>query len=127
MASPVGWYSLGQSAIKGYRNEGLRSIVLVGFSAGGRASLNIAEQLNAANVPVELVLIIDAISVPPVSPNVRKLVNYYGGVGNPVARPNDFPGVLQNIPVSGPNVGHFSIIDAHGQQLLAHVLSAASL
>jgi hypothetical protein len=127
IANPSGSHSVAQSAIRAYQNADLRSIILVGFSAGGRASLNMAGQLNTANVPVELVLIIDAISVPPISPNVRKLVNYYGGLGNPVARPSDFPGVLQNVLVKGPNVGHFSIIDMKEEQLLGHVLSAASL
>ena len=129
MSSPSGWPSLSQSAIKGYNNEGLRSIVIVGFSAGGRAALNMAAELNTAQVPVQLVAIIDAISVPPVSPNVRKLVNYYmvGGLGNPITRPSDFRGVLQNIPVKGPNVSHFSIVGVQEQELLGHVLSAASL
>ena len=127
MSSPNGWQALGQSAIKGYRSDGLRSIVIVGYSAGGGAALDMATHLNAANVPTQLVVIVDGLSGPPVPPNVRKLVNYYvaGGIGTPIARPLNFRGVLQNIPVKDARIGHFSIIGAHEGQLLAQLLSAA--
>ncbi|HMK69467.1 MAG TPA: hypothetical protein VK442_00700 [Xanthobacteraceae bacterium] len=55
------------------------------------------------------------------------MINLYvrGGFGDAIARPAGFSGVLQNIQVEGPNVGHFSIIDAKETQLLTYVLAAA--
>jgi len=125
MSSPSGWQSLGSAAIKGYRGEGLRSIVIVGYSAGGGAALDMAAQLNTANVPVELLMIIDG-SSGSISSNVRRLINVYvpGGFGAAITRPSNFRGVIQNIPVKGENVGHFTIIDAQQRQLLGYVLAA---
>jgi hypothetical protein len=127
VSSPGGWDSLAQSAVKGYRNGSPRSIVVVGYSMGGRSALDMAVQLNTAKVPVQLVIVIDGMAGPPVSPNVRRLVNLYvpGGFGAPIARPRNFRGSLQNIAMKNPNVGHFSIIDASEGRLLGYVLSAA--
>ena len=127
MSSPNGWHTFGQSAISRYRGERLRSIMIVGYSAGGGSALDMAAQLNAANVPTQLVVIFDGVSLPPsIPPNVRKLVNYYvpGGIGAPIPRSANFRGTLLNIPVDG-RTGHFSIIDAYERQVLDHLLSAA--
>lgn len=128
MSSPGGWQGLAQSAIEEYRSGRLRSIVIVGYSTGGRSAIEMAAQLSAAKVPVNLVITIDGMSGPPVPPNVRKLINLYvhGGYGDAIARPANFSGTLQNIPVEGPNIGHFSIIAAKEAQLLNYVLTAAA-
>jgi len=125
MARPGSWQSLGNAAIKGYRSEGLRSIVIVGYSAGGGAALDMATQLNAANVPVPLVMLIDG-SSGSIPPNVRRVVNVYvaGGFGAAITRQGNFRGTIQNIPISGANVGHFTIIDQQQRQLLGYILSA---
>jgi len=127
MSSPGGWSGLAQSAISEFRGGRLRSIVIVGYSTGAGSALQMASQLHGAKVPVNLVITIDGVSGPPVPPNVRKLINLYvrGGFGDAIARPAGFSGVLQNIQVEGPNVGHFSIIDAKETQLLTYVLAAA--
>ena len=100
---------------------------MIGYSTGGRSVLEMVAHLNTAKVPVQLAVIIDGNSGPPVTPNVRKLVNFYvvNGYGSPITRPTNFRGSLENIPVKDPNVGHFSIIDAKERQLLSYVLSAA--
>jgi hypothetical protein len=127
MSSPGGWPESAQSAISEFRSGRLRSIIIVGYSTGAGSALEMASQLNAAKVPVSLVITIDGVSGPPVQSNVRKLINLYvrGGFGDPIARPPGYSGILENIPVEGPNVGHFSIIDAKEPQLLAYVLAAA--
>ena len=127
MSSPNGWHTFGQSAINRYRGERLRSIMIVGYSAGGGSALDMAAQLNAANVPTQLVVIFDGVSLPPPPPNIRKLVNYYvpGGIGMPIARPANFRGTLENIPAKDGRTGHFSIIDTYERQVLGHLLSAA--
>jgi hypothetical protein len=127
MSSPNGWQAFGQSAVSRYRGEKLRSVIIVGYSAGGGAALEMAGYLNAANVPTQLVVIFDGLSLPPVvPPNIRKLVNYYvpGGIGTAIARPAHFRGTLQNVPVNG-QVGHFSIINAYERHVLEQMLSAA--
>lgn len=128
MSSPGGWQDMAHSAIEQYHSGRLRSIIIVGYSTGGRSALEMAAQLNAAKVPVNLVITIDGISGPPVSPNVRKLINLYvrGGYGDAIARPTNFLGTLQNILVEDPNIGHFSIIDAKKEQLMNYVLAAAT-
>ena len=127
VSSPGVWESFAQSAIDEYRSRRLRSIIMIGYSTGGRTVLEMAAHLNTAKVPVQLAVIIDGNSGPPVTPNVRKLVNFYvvNGYGSPITRPTNFRGSLENIPVKDPNVGHFSIIDAKERQLLSYVLSAA--
>jgi dienelactone hydrolase len=127
MSSPGGWASLAGQAIEGYRSGRLRSIIVVGYSVGARSALEMATQLDAAKVPIKLVVVIDGASGPPIPPNVRKLVNFYvsGGYGGPIARPAHFRGSLQNNPIQDSSVGHFSIINATERQLLGYVLAAA--
>lgn len=124
MASPGGYESLANSAIGAHR-RGAR-VVIVGYSLGGGAALNMAALLNAAKAPVELVLIVDG-SSGPIPPNVRRVINLYvpGGYGAPIARPANFRGSIQNVAAKGANVGHFSVIDAYERQLVAYVISAA--
>lgn len=128
ISSPGDWPDLARSAIEGYRSGRLRSIIIVGYSAGGRSALEMSAQLNAAKVPVKLMITIDGMSGPPVSRNVRKLINLYvqGGFGDAIARPINFSGALQNIPVEGAKIGHFSIIEAKEARLLNYVLAAAA-
>lgn len=127
MAGPTGWDDLGGSAIADYHRGRVHSIIIVGYSTGASSALKMAAQLHAAKVPIDLVVTIDGTSEPPVPPNVRKLINLYvqGGWGDPIDRPTNFPGILRNIPVKGPNVGHFSIINVKQQQMLNYVLAAA--
>jgi hypothetical protein len=126
MSSPGGADSLAQAAIDRYRSGRLRSIVIVGYSAGARSALEMAACLGAAKVPVKLLVTIDGMSGPPVSSNVRKLVNVFvdGGYGSAIPRPRRFAGVIENIPVSG--VGHFSIIRAQEGRLFRYILAAAA-
>jgi hypothetical protein len=126
MASPGGWATLAESAVREHRGGRAHSIIIIGYSAGGGAALEMAAYLNAAQVPVQLLVIFDGTSGPPPAPNVRKLVNLYvpGGWGGPIARPKGFRGTLQNIPASDPNVGHFTLIDAQQRRVLGQVLGA---
>jgi hypothetical protein len=124
MAGPGSYEPLANSAIAAHRRGA--PIVIVGYSLGGGAALNMAALLNAAKVPVELVLIVDG-NAGPLPPNVRRVVNLYvpGGYGAPIARPAHFRGSIQNVAAKGASVGHFSVIDAYERQLVSYVLSAA--
>jgi len=129
MASPGGWATLAELAVREHRGGRARSIIIIGYSAGGGAALEMAAQLHAAQVPVQLLVIFDGTPGPPPAPNVRKLVNLYvsGGWGGPIARPKGFRGTLQNIPASDPNVGHFTLIDAQQRRVLALVLATVGV
>jgi hypothetical protein len=127
MVGPAGWASSAETAIQSYKSGQLRSIVIIGYSTGGKSALEMAAELNNAKVPVQLVVLFDAMSGPAVTPNVRRLVNFHvpGGYGATVSRPKNFAGVLQDVPAKDPSVGHFTIIDAYERQVLGLVASAA--
>jgi hypothetical protein len=118
------WSALAQNAIADYKRGRLRSIVIIGHSAGGGAALDMAAALGRAGVPVDLVVAIDPTGTRIVPANVRRTVNLYvaGGVGSPVA--GKARGAIQNLPDRDPGVGHFSIIAAHERQVIGYVLSA---
>ena len=121
------WSALTQDAIADYKRGRLRSIVIIGHSAGGGAALDMAAALGRAGVPVDLVVAIDPTGTTSVPGNVRRAINLYvaGGLGSPVSSPAKARGAIQNLPDRGPGVGHFSIIATHERQVIGYVLSAA--
>ncbi|EDQ33455.1 Thioesterase domains of type I polyketide synthase or non-ribosomal peptide synthetase [Hoeflea phototrophica DFL-43] len=54
-----------------------KKLVLIGHSFGGNAALSVASQLRQKDIRVDLVITVDPTRSGPVSPNVRKYVNYY--------------------------------------------------
>ena len=56
-------------------------LILVGHSAGGRAALFAAQQLENWKLTVDLVVCIDVAYPPPVPGNVKRAVNVYRGQG----------------------------------------------
>ena len=52
-------------------------LVLVGHSLGGDDQIRVAKMLNEANIPVDLMILIDANTPPSIPPNVRRCVNIY--------------------------------------------------
>jgi hypothetical protein len=127
MAAPGGWPSLASEAITGYKSGSARSIIIVGYSAGGGAAIDMARELDAANVPVALLIVIDGVGRSAVPPNVRKLVNYYvaGGISSAIARPPGQRGTLHNIAVSDAGIGHFTLIAAKQAELFREVVQAS--
>ena len=128
VSSPGDMSSVAASAIERYKSGRLRSIVIVGYSMGGGAAMKMAAELGQANVPVQLVLTVDPVSVPDLSPNVRRLINYYvpDGVSGPIPRPKNFRGTLQNIAERDRSLGHFSIATARERDLINLVAAAAA-
>ena len=125
-SAPGGWPTLASDAIAGYKSGRVRSIILVGYSAGGGAAIDMAQELNAAHVPVELLIVIDGVGRGAVPPNVRKVTNYYvaGGISSAMTRPAGQRGTLQNIAVSG-GAGHFTVIAAKQAELFRQVVQAS--
>lgn len=54
-----------------------KKLVLIGHSFGGNAALSVANRLREKDIKVDLVITVDPTRSGPVSPNVRKYVNYY--------------------------------------------------
>lgn len=56
-------------------------LVLIGHSYGADSALRIANQLNARNIPVDLLITLDPVTPPTVPPNVRRTYNLYQSNG----------------------------------------------
>ena len=54
-----------------------KPIVIVGHSFGGNAAFEVAKSLAKDGVPVDLVITVDPTRGGPISPNVKRYVNYY--------------------------------------------------
>lgn len=54
-----------------------KPIVIVGHSFGGNAAFEVAKSLARDDVPVDLVITVDPTRGGPISPNVKRYVNYY--------------------------------------------------
>src|SRR5258708_22953073 len=66
--------SVAASTIASYRSGRLRSIIIVGYSMGGGPAVNMAAELGQPNVPAQLVLPVDPVAAPEISPHVRPLI-----------------------------------------------------
>ncbi|WP_045097404.1 hypothetical protein [Legionella fallonii] len=80
-ASSNMWYNGGDVAysIKRYyyTHKKHRPIILVGHSLGANEQIKVARNLNAAGIPVDLLVTVDAVSQTIVPPNVKHVVNLY--------------------------------------------------
>lgn len=92
--------SLARDAIDGYRSGQVSSIKIVGHSLGGDAAIDMANDLAAAGVPVQLVVTLDPVSHPGVPFNVRHFANF--------------------VPRAGED--HFTMIAGRQRELAAYVL-----
>ncbi|KTD49833.1 hypothetical protein Lrub_0275 [Legionella rubrilucens] len=69
---------LGRSIVRQYRAGHLHPpIILVGHSLGANDQIKVARILNAANIPVALLITVDAVSPLAVPPNVKHVINLY--------------------------------------------------
>jgi pimeloyl-ACP methyl ester carboxylesterase len=94
------WPTLAQQAIQQYKSGRVRSIMIVGHSLGGSAAAAMAAQLGQANVPVQLVAMLDPVGGSEISSNVRRSVNF--------------------VPAAGQD--HFTVIAARERDLRSYVL-----
>lgn len=96
-------------AIRAYRTHKVRSIVLIGHSLGAGAAVSVAEELNAAKVPVALLITLDQGGIDAIPPNVRRAINFYVSAGA-VSADKRFRGILQNIDVGNiPGMDHMGV------------------
>lgn len=75
------WYNAGavSSSIieRYYKEKEHQPIILVGHSLGANEQIKVARNLNAAGVPVALLVTVDAVSQTIVPPNVKEVLNIY--------------------------------------------------
>jgi thioesterase domain-containing protein len=75
------WYkanALSQAIIKQYKEKNKRGpIILVGHSLGANEQIKVAKNLAQANIPVALLITVDAVSPIRVPPNVKQAINIY--------------------------------------------------
>ncbi|KTC85833.1 hypothetical protein [Legionella drozanskii] len=75
------WYKVDQLTKYISKNYGTKElpgpIILAGHSLGANEQIKVAKNLAKANIPVELLITIDAVSPLEVPPNVRHVVNIY--------------------------------------------------
>ena len=87
-------------------------VVLVGHSQGGNNTVDIARELKAFSIPVDLIVTLAPWKQDPVPANVLKAVNYYqaGGWGSPLVGEADFKGELVNLDIGPePGITHVNI------------------
>lgn len=71
-------YALSQTITEQYRAKKIQGpIILVGHSLGANDQIKVAKSLGKANIPVALLITVDAVSPIKVPPNVEKAVNLY--------------------------------------------------
>ena len=125
------WPAIAESAARNYRAGRARAILFVGHSLGAGAAIQAADQLAAAGIPVRLIVTLDPVARTRSPRNVDRVVNLYfpNGMGEPVARGENFKGSLDNIKLpENQEYGHFSMDKVPGiqQQVLGHVFAASA-
>ncbi len=111
-ANHVAAGSLADEAIQAYRaNAG--PVVLIGHSLGGDATVEVADKLKAAGVPVALLISYGPANSQLVPSNVARAINYYqsNSYWNSTFRPGPgFKGSLRNIDLAkDPVIDHLTI------------------
>jgi len=94
------WRELATKVAAKYKRGQLRSIVLVGYSAGATSVADMATRLGELGTPVKLVIAVDPVWPTVADGRVDRFVNYYGR-GMRVARGKQFKGRLQNVDLAG--------------------------
>lgn len=121
----LSWSSVADSAAADYRSGKIRSIILVGHSAGATAVNSTIERLGQLGVPVKLAIGLDPVVRNTASGKVGRYLNFYvgNGAGQRVAKGGRFSGSLENVNVQNmSDVGHFNI--DKNRQLQARIIRA---
>ena len=97
------WRSVVADIVKERDAGATHRIALVGHSQGANNVIEIARELKAYNIPVDLLITLVAFGQDPVPSNVRRAVNYYQspGWGSALVTDPGFNGELANVNVAG--------------------------
>jgi pimeloyl-ACP methyl ester carboxylesterase len=111
-ANHVSAASFADDAIRAYRAKP-GPVVLIGHSLGGDATVEVADKLKAAGVPVALLISYGPANSQSVPSNVARAINYYqsNSAWNATFRPGPgFKGSLRNIDLAkDPAIDHLTI------------------
>ncbi len=108
----LAWRSTAAKVVKERSAGETGRIVLIGHSMGGNNVIEIARELEAHKIPVDLLITLAPYLQDPVPSNVRRALNYYqaGGWGSPLTADPGFSGELANIDVgSDSSIFHVNI------------------
>jgi len=112
------WGAQAAAAIEDYKRGRTRTVVLIGHSMGGPSTINMANELARAQVPVALIVMFDPVGSLVAPPNVQRTINYYvsGGFGTTVAGTR---GRVINEDEARSGLGHVSVQYSEEMQLKA--------
>jgi len=106
-------YSFADEVARNYKAGARGSVIIIGHSFGADAAVEMADRLNAAKVPVALVVTFGPGASVKVPANVARAVNYYltSGLWRGRLLPGPgFKGSISNVNLdNSPDVSHFNI------------------
>ena len=108
----IAWKFLADEAVDDYKSGRIRTIVIIGHSAGAINAVDMANRIGRAGVPVSLVVTIDPSSPTSIeSTNVRRVANLYipAGLGAKVFKGKNYRGVVENVDLSNKPFNHMTI------------------
>jgi predicted esterase len=109
----LAWPLIANQAAEEYKSGKVRTIILVGHSAGADAVASICGELGEQGIPVKLAIGLDpGLSRTPASGHVDRYINFYvsTGIGHTIDKTPQFRGHFENVDVANmPGVGHFNI------------------
>jgi hypothetical protein len=106
------WKVLADEAVEDYKSGRIRTIVIIGHSAGAINAVDMANRIGRAGVPVSLVVTIDPSSAASIeSSNVRRVANLYipAGLGDKVFKGKKYSGLVENVNLNNKPFNHMTI------------------
>ncbi len=131
--SHAAYESLARSTIANWRGGRRGPIILAGHSLGADAAVLMAERLNAARIPVALLVTFGPVNDTPVPANVARAINYFQSNSawhGRTSKGPGFHGVLQNVDLAqAPGITHFNIekSDRLQAETMANVFQVLSM
>jgi hypothetical protein len=111
----LGWDQWGQIAseiLANNRAGDTSQIILIGHSLGSNSTIQVANAVQQANIPVDLIVTFDITQPLQVPRNVLRFINFYqyNGFGERAVPGYGFTGELQNIDLTADaSIGHGNI------------------
>jgi hypothetical protein len=112
VAGHLSWRTAADDILRERAEGNADALVLVGHSQGANNVIDMAQALEAKNVPVSLLVTLAPYRQNPIPGNVMRAINYYQstGWGAPITAGSGFHGKLSNIDVKeDTTVSHINI------------------
>jgi hypothetical protein len=117
------WQSIARQLADRYSRGQRDIVVLIGHSLGADATIQIANELNRSNAPIDLIVTFDGTHPHQVPKNVLHIVNFYqnNGIGKKLAPGPGFQGELTNLDLTADTTIRHVTIDK-SDRLHAYVI-----